>query len=185
MVYLERIRGMLSDKRFRHSLDVRDTAVKLAEFYGADSRKAALAGLLHDCARDLPEEKLLVLARQNHIPVDEVDEALPIILHAPVGALLAERQFGVRDPVVLKAIALHTLGDKDMTLLDKIIFVADKAEPGRAFPGVQELQEIMWRDLDRAMLWCLDAAITMSLRNNELIHPKAVSTRNWIRLKLN
>lgn len=183
--YWDRLRDMLSYKRFKHSLGVRDTAVKLAEIYGADSRKAALAGLLHDCARDLPGEKLLVLARQNHIPVDEVDEALPVILHAPVGALLAGRQFGVQDQAVLQAIALHTLGDKDMTLLDKIIFVADKAEPGRAFPGVQELREIMWRDLDRAMLWCLDAAITMSLRNSELIHPKAVSTRNWIRLKLN
>jgi len=183
--YLERLRGMLGYKRLQHSLGVSDTSIRLAEFYGADRERAAIAGLLHDCARDLPGGELLALARQNRVPVDEVEETMPVLLHAQVGALLAKRKFGVQDEAVLMAIALHTLGDKTMTLLDKIIFVADKAEPGRVFPGVQELREMMWRNLDRALLWCLDAAIIMSARNGKLIHPRAVNTRNGVRLKLN
>ncbi|WP_449241592.1 bis(5'-nucleosyl)-tetraphosphatase (symmetrical) YqeK [Desulfoscipio gibsoniae] len=182
--YLKCLKGMLSDKRLRHSLKVSNTAVRLAELYGADCEKAALAGLLHDCARDLPNDELLTLARHNRVPVDSIDEARPVLLHASVGALLAKRQFSVQDEAVLQAIALHTLGDETMTLLDKIVFVADKVEPDRSFPGVGELREIARRNLDRALLCCFDAAIMLSVRNGDLIHPRAVRARNGIRLKM-
>ncbi|AGL02711.1 bis(5'-nucleosyl)-tetraphosphatase (symmetrical) YqeK [Desulfoscipio gibsoniae] len=182
--YLECLRGMLGYKRIQHSLGVRVTASRLAELYGADREQAAIAGLLHDCGRDLPGEELLALARQHLVPVDDIEEALPVLLHAPVGALLARQQFGVEDEAVLRAIDLHTLGGETMTLLDKIVFVADKMEPGRVFPGVAELRQIAQQNLDRAVLWCFDAAITLSVRNGELIHPRAVHARNGVRLKL-
>ncbi len=180
--YIERLQGMLGNKRLEHSLAVSDMAAGLAELYGADRQQAALAGLLHDCARDLPSEELLAMARQNGVPVDDVEEVMPVLLHAPVGALLARRRFGVQDKAVLRAIALHTLGDETMTLLDKIVFVADKVAPGRRFPGVEELRQIAQQNLDRALLCCFDAAIILSVRRGELIHPRAVQARNGINI---
>jgi len=178
--YIELLQGMLGEKRLDHSLAVRDTAAGLAGLYGVDRRQAAVAGLLHDCARDLPGEEMLAIARENSLPFNDVEEINPVLLHAPVGALLARRQFGVQDQAVLRAIALHTLGDEKMTLLDKIVFVADKAAPGRNFPGVEELRQIARQNLERALLCCFDVAIILSVRRGELIHPKAVQARNGI-----
>lgn len=183
--YLERLRGMLDTKRFEHSLGVMDTAVRLAELYGADRDKAAVAGLLHDCARDMPGDELLALARQFDLPVNGVERALPVLLHAPVGAELARREFGVDNIPVLRSIALHTLGGESMTLLDKIVFVADKIEPGRRYPGVENIREAARRDLGRALLGCFDMAIGLSLRAGEPVHPVTVNARNRLLLALN
>lgn len=180
--YTERLQGMLSNKRLEHSLAVSATAACLAELYGANRRQAAMAGLLHDCARALPDGKLLTIARENNVPVDEVEEAKPVLLHAPVGALLARRQFDVQDQVILQAIALHTVGDTVMNLLDKILFVADKIEPRRKFPGVDELRQLASQNLDRALLSCFDYAILQAVRRGELIHPRAVQSRNRINM---
>jgi predicted HD superfamily hydrolase involved in NAD metabolism len=178
--YIKRLQGMLGNKRLEHSLAVSETAAGLAELYGADRQQAAVAGLLHDCARELPGEELLALARENSVPVDDIEEIKPVLLHAPVGALLARQQFGVLDQVVLHAIEVHTLGDETMTLLDKIVFVADKVEPGRKSPGVEELRQIASQNLDRVLLRCFDAAIMLSVRRGELIHPRAVQARNGV-----
>jgi len=176
--YLERLQSMLSDKRLKHSLGVSATAAYLAELYGADREQAEVAGLLHDCARDMTGGELLALARENNLPVDEVEVVKPTLLHAQVGAMLARRQLGVLDYAVLRAIEVHTLGDVTMTLLDKVLFVADKTEPGRKTPGVDELRQIAAQNLDQALSACFDAAIVLSVHKGELIHPRTVQARN-------
>ncbi|KAF1084459.1 putative nicotinate-nucleotide adenylyltransferase [Sporotomaculum syntrophicum] len=180
--YIERLQGMLGNKRLEHSLAVSATAVGLAELYGADRRQAEMAGLLHDCARELSDVELLAMARENHVPVVEVEELKPVLLHAPVGALLARRQFGVLDQAVLQSINLHTLGDAAMTLLDKIVFLADKTEPGRNYPGVDKLRQLATQNLDQALLYCFDNAILLAVRRGELIHPRIVQARNGINI---
>lgn len=173
---------MLDSKRFRHSVGTSDTAAQLAERYGVDREQAALAGLLHDCARNLPLEQLRSLARQLEQPPGELETKIPVLLHAPVGAALARQEFGVADPGIERAIALHTLGGERMTTLDKIIYVADKIEPGRSFPGVEDLRAMAQVDLDRALLGCFDAAIRYSLLTARPIHPTTIKARNRLLL---
>jgi len=177
---LQRLKGMLDSKRYTHSLRVMDTTVRLAGIYGADREKAAVAGLLHDCAREVPGERLLALARQHALEITKVEEALPVLLHAPVGALMARWDFGVHNIAVLRAISRHTLGGVSMSLLDKIVFVADKVEPGRRFPGVQKLRDEAEQDLDRALLRCFDMAINLSVQKGEPVHPLTVMARNQL-----
>ncbi|MCG8401479.1 MAG: bis(5'-nucleosyl)-tetraphosphatase (symmetrical) YqeK [Firmicutes bacterium] len=176
--YVKRLKGMLDPEKFEHSLGVRDTAVRLARINGVDEERAALAGLLHDCARCLPEDRILEMAGRFAIPHTEVEMALPVLLHAPLGAELARREFGVSDQAVLRAISVHTLGDADMAMLDKVVFVADKAEPGRRFSGVEEIRRKMCADLDRALLACYDLSIGFALQNGAPVHPTMIEARN-------
>jgi len=182
--YLQKLRGMLDAKRLNHSLGVRDVAVYLARLHGAEPDRAALAGLLHDCARNLPGGELLALARSYGIPVSGVEQVLPVLLHAPVGARLVREQFGVEDEAVLGAIARHTLGDGTMHLLDKVVFVADKVEPGRRFSGVENIRALARRDLNRALLACFDMAIGLALRDGRLLHPQMIDARNRLLLEM-
>ena len=176
--YKERLKGMLNHKRYEHSLGVMNTAVQLAAIHGADVERAALAGLMHDCARGVPGDTLLLMAQEFDLPMHEVDLALPVLLHAPVGAQLARRDFGVQDEVVLQAIAVHTLGDEHMTLLDKVLFVADKVEPGRYFQNVDKLRALAERDIDQALLNCYDLSVSYALRLGDQVHPRMIAARN-------
>ncbi len=176
--YYQRLKEMLKPDRFDHSLGVMEIAAKLAAIHGADAQQAALAGLLHDCARSLPGEALVEMAGEFNLPLHEVDLALPILLHAPVGACLLRRDFGVRDEAVIRAVSVHTLGDGQMTLLDRILFVADKIEPGRYFQGVDELRELAKRDLGRALLQCYDMSLSYALSLGDPVHPQMIEARN-------
>jgi len=176
--YKDRLKGMLNHKRYEHSLGVMNTAMQLATVHGADAEQAALAGLLHDCARCIPEDRLVEMAREFDLSLHEVDLALPVLLHAPVGGRLARRDFGVQDEAVLRAIAVHTLGDKYMTLLDKVLFIADKVEPGRHFQAVDKLRALAKQDLDRALLSCYDMSINYALRLGDQVHPQMITARN-------
>ena len=181
--YLERLQGILSNKRLEHCLNTSSTAVKLAQRYGENLEKAGVAGLLHDCARDLGVQKLLVMAKANCLVIDAIEQAMPVLLHARLGAIVAKQEFGVEDDKILKAITLHTLGEPEMGMLDKIVYIADKTEPGRRFPGVDLLRKKAFEDLDRAVLQSLNMTIELSIRSGELIHPGSVATRNWLLLQ--
>lgn len=178
--YLERLQGILSNKRFEHCLNTSNTAVKLAERHGGDLEKAGVAGLLHDCARDLGANELLAMAEIYGLAIDAIEREMPVLLHARLGATLAQQQFGVDDDQVLKAIALHTLGEPEMGVLDKIVYLADKIEPGRRFPGVELLRKTAFENLDRAVLESLNMTIKLSIQSGGPIHPGAVATRNWL-----
>ena len=180
--YFTILQGILSETRYDHSLRVSAVAAELAELYQADREKASLAGLLHDCAKNLPHAELLRLAKQNGVPVSVVEETKPSLLHAPVGALIAKDRFGVLDGEILQAIALHTVGSENMTLLDKIVFIADKTEPGRDSDDLAELNQIAKQDLDLALLHYFNAAIIEAIHEGELIHPRAVLARNKINI---
>ena len=118
-------------KRFVHTQGVEYTAAALAMRYGEDVERAQVAGLLHDCAKCMGNDKLLSACEKHHIPVTDVERRNPYLLHAKVGSYLAKKEYKVEDPEILSAILYHTTGHPNMTLLEKIIFTADYIEPGR------------------------------------------------------
>ncbi len=143
-------------RRFEHTLGVEYTAAALAMRYGSNMENARTAGLLHDCAKCISDEKRLSICKKNHIKVTEVERKNPFLLHAKVGAYLAREKYGIKDPDILNAIQNHTTGRKNMSLLEKIIFVADYIEPGRKHaPNLAEVRKLAFMDIDRALLMIL------------------------------
>lgn len=168
----------LKHNRYKHSLGVMESAAILAKRYGASEEKAVLAGLLHDCARIYTDKELLEKAAAENIAADAVETASPALLHAKVGAVLAEKKFGIKDAEISAAIRLHTTGGINMTKLDKIIYLADMIEPNRDFPEVDALRKIAKKDLDEAVLMALEQSIRFIMAKGQLIHIDTVMARN-------
>ena len=146
----------LDTSRYRHTLGVMYTAAALAMRYGADLQKAQVAGLLHDCAKCIPNDRKLKLCDKYHLPVSRVEHNSPFLLHAKLGAYLAKKEYGVTDEEILSAINWHTTGRPDMTLLEKIIFVADYIEPMRSkAPNLAQIRQMAFIDLDQAVFMTL------------------------------
>ena len=142
----------LSGKRFQHTLGVAYTAAAMAMKYGVDMKKALVAGLLHDCAKCMSDEKLLKLSEKENIKVTDVERRNPYLLHAKVGAMLANKEYDIDDEEILNAITYHTTGRPGMTDLEKIVFVADYMEPGRdKAPNLEKVRKLAFEDLDEAV----------------------------------
>ncbi len=160
-------------KRFEHTLGVEFTAAALAMRYGCSVTDAQTAGLLHDCAKCLSDEKRVKICERNGIPMSDVERRNPFLLHAKVGAYLAREKYGIRSqPEILDAISYHTTGRENMSLLDKIIFVADYIEPGRRHaPNLPEVRRLAFEDLDRAVLQILADTLEHLKETNGEIDP--------------
>ena len=143
-------------KRYEHTLGVAYTAAALAMRYGADVQSAWLAGLLHDCAKCLSDEKRLSICKKHHISMSDVEKRNPFLLHAKVGSFLAMDKYKVTDPDIINAILNHTTGRPGMSLLEKIVFIADYIEPGRKqAPNLEEVRKLAFIDLDKALVMIL------------------------------
>lgn len=176
------LKTMLHGEKLEHSLGVRKAAIKLADIYGCDIKKASIAGLLHDCAKNFDESKILKLCDDFGIELDNVLKMEVKLLHGPVGAEIAKRKFSVEDEEILDAIRFHTVGKAKMSLLTKIIYLADYIEPGRKFAGVNKLRELAYeyRDLNKALLLGLDRTIKRVVDKGKLLHPKTIEARNYL-----
>lgn len=164
-------------KRFEHTVGVEYTAAALAMRYGCDIRSAQAAGLLHDCAKCLTDEKRLAICKQHGIPITESERRSPFLLHAKVGAFLAGEKYGVKNPDILNAIRSHTTGRQGMSLLEKIIFVADYIEPGRKqAPNLEEIRKLAFVDLDRALLVILEDTLSYLKNSGGDIDPMTEET---------
>ncbi len=142
----------LDKNRYEHTKGVMYTAGCLAMSYGYSVEKAMLAGLLHDCAKCIPNDEKIALCEQRNIIITNVEREHPYLLHAKLGANLAEERYGVSDPEILHAIKVHTTGEADMSLLDKIIYIADYIEPNRnKAPNLTEVRKLAFHDLDACM----------------------------------
>lgn len=175
---IEHLRGRLSAHRLQHSLDVAAEARALASQYGLDPEKAYTIGLLHDYAKGMSGTSLLALAEEHDLIEDETERQVPDLLHAPVGAFLLETELGIRDPELLQAVTVHTLGSMDMSAMDKIIYLADTIEPGRDYPGLERIKCVAGQDLDQAMLLAMDATIRYCLEKGRILHPRTIMVRN-------
>lgn len=178
--YKDKLKSTLSEKRYKHSLGVCDEAVKLAEKYGADTEKAYTAGILHDCAKGYDIEEQIKLCQKYGVVLDDITLACKPVIHAPLGAKIAKAEYGVNDKDVLDAIMCHTVAKKNMSLLDKIIYIADMIEPMRDFDGVEELRKAAYENIDRAFILGLKQSIVFNAQKNKIIHPNTLSAWNYM-----
>lgn len=170
----------LKNKRIPHVLGTEQEAMRLAERYGADVEKARVAALLHDCTKKLNMEEQLALCGQYGIALDELESKALKLLHAKTGAEVARDVFGVDDEIY-RAIWWHTTGHANMTLLEKIIYLADYMEPTRDFPGVEELRKACYEDLDKGLLLGLEMSIEEMTAMGNPVHHATVEARDWVK----
>ena len=148
----KKLKKYIDEMRFHHTMGVMYTAAALAMRYDVDIERAQVAGLLHDCAKCIPNAKKLKICNQQHIPVSEVEKKSPYLLHARLGAYIAKEKYNVTDPEILSAIEFHTTGKPEMTMLEKIIFIADYIEPMRSkAANLPEIRKLAFQDIDRAV----------------------------------
>ncbi|MFZ7130818.1 MAG: bis(5'-nucleosyl)-tetraphosphatase (symmetrical) YqeK [Eubacteriales bacterium] len=186
MIYEEiqdKVRLMLSPKRFEHALGVKYWAEILAHKYGCDIEKARIAAISHDCAREYPIEELIQIAENRDPELDEVTMMEPQLLHGSVGSIIAKNKLGINDDEILSAIRYHTTGKTQMTLLDKIIYISDVIEESRCYDGVERVRQLVMEDLDSALILSLDNTIRYVLSIHGLLHPRTIEARNDLLLK--
>lgn len=153
----EELKSILKPSRYQHSLGVENVATDLAAIYAYDMDKAGLAGILHDCARNLSDNELLCECAKYGLPVTDAEGKCPYLLHAKLGALYARIRYGVGDEDILNAIYFHTTGRPAMTLPEKIIFTADYIEPNRKpLPRIRIIRELAYDNLDLAVCMILE-----------------------------
>ncbi len=146
------LKKVLTDKRYEHTLGVAYSAMCLAMVYDTDIKKAELAGLLHDNAKCMSDEKLLKKCKKHNLNMSEIEKEQPYLLHAKLGAFYAGEKYGVCDKDIISAVYYHTTGHPDMTMLEKIIFVADYIEPGRnKAHNLSEIRKLSFSDIDKAV----------------------------------
>lgn len=173
-------RGRLSAKRYGHTLRVAEMAEDLARAHGLDPGRARLAALLHDAARELSPEEFLGLADDWDLPVGEPERESPKLLHGPVAAELARRELGVEDGEVLDAVREHTTGRPGMGPLSLVLYVADKIEPARDYPSVENLRRLAREDLRGAAAESLRRSIAHNEERGRPTHPASAETLAWL-----
>ncbi len=173
-------RERLSAKRYGHTLRVAETAEDLARAHGLDPARARLAALLHDAARETPSVEFLGLAEDLGLSVGGPERESPKLLHGPVAAELARRELGVEDGEVLEAIRAHTTGRPGMGPLSLVLYVADKIEPARDYPSVENLRRLARRDLRAAAAESLRRSIAHNEERGRPTHPASVEALGWL-----
>jgi predicted HD superfamily hydrolase involved in NAD metabolism len=174
------LKDALSNQRYEHSLRVRDTSVELAKHYGADPNKASLAGLVHDCAKNMKDEEIINIIEKYGHNIEGIYKRTPNLMHGLAGALIGRHIMGIEDEDVFNAVCYHTTGRKNMTILEKIIYIADYIEPMRNFPGVEELRKATYINIDEALLLSFDNTIKYVIDRGQLLHLDTIEARNSI-----
>ena len=174
----------LSQRRYEHTRNVEKLAVRLAERNGVSEEKAALAALLHDIAKELPKDRMLQLIAENDIIAEGAAKHLPPVWHGAAAAVLAKTEYGVEDEEILSAIRCHTTGKADMSLLDKIIYLADMTSAERDWPGVDELRKLEMQDLDRALCDALKRSIDFVEEKGGTLDPESVAAYEYAKAQL-
>ncbi len=180
---IEELKKRLDSARFVHSLEVAELSKELARRFGEDEEKAYLAGILHDCAKKIPNDEAIKKCMEFGIKLNEVELKNPALIHAPLGAEIAKREFGIKDSDIYNAIKNHTVARAGMSNLEKIVYVADMAEPGRDFEGVNEIRKLLKENLDDAVLCALKFTLKFNIDREKLVHPGTIDAWNDIKLK--
>jgi len=182
---LQIVKDQITPHRYQHTLGVVKTAVYLAQKYGADVEKAEIAAIFHDYAkfRDVGEMEEII-RKTDSIPNDllEYDKEL---YHAPVGAYLVEHEVGIKDAEVLQAIRYHTTGRPNMSCLEKVVCLADYIEPGRHFPGVDEVRKMAEVDLDQALCHSLENTILFLQKKGQKVYPLTEEAHSFLKQENN
>ncbi len=177
------LKERLNKERFKHTLAVADTAEEIAKKVDVSVDRARKAGLLHDYAKNLSKEEIMTLAylarkEEPGLKIDDMEINLSPVLHAPVGAYLVKRDYGLAEEDILEAIRYHTIGSPDMGKLAQIIFVADFIEPNRDFPCIDKVRESLKTDLHDIIILICNHTIKYNIEQGRLIHPNTLFMRN-------
>lgn len=176
--YKKIVRPLLSDKRYYHSVCVSKAAKELAQKYGADAQKAETAGILHDIMKDLPPERQLAKMEQYGIRLTDVERSAQKLWHAMLGAAYLKNELHIDDPEILNAVRYHTTGRRDMTLMDKILFIADFISADRDYPGVEKLRQAARNSLEEALMEGFCYTIADLANGKKAIHPDTIEAYN-------
>lgn len=176
----------LEEKRYEHTIGVADTAACLAMRYGYDVEKAYVAGLLHDCAKCIENDKKISLCKKYSVELSKVEIENPFLIHAKLGVALAKEKYRVDDEDILNSIKYHTTGKANMSLLEKIIFSADYIEPGRKkILGLDEIRNIIFIDFDKAIYIILENTLQHLKNKNQIIDETSLSAYNYYKELVN
>lgn len=176
----EKVKEVQDEKRFEHTQGVEFTAAALAMRYGADVQSAQIAGILHDCAKCLSDKKKVNICKKHQIEITDIEEKNPFLLHAKAGAYLAEHEYGIEDRDILNAIEFHTTGRANMSLLEKIVFIADYIEPGRTkAQNLDEIRKIAFENIDLGMVVILKNTLQYLKGTGEEIDPSTENTLQY------
>jgi predicted HD superfamily hydrolase involved in NAD metabolism len=176
----KKLKKEIDESRYNHTLGVMYTASCLAMAHGIDPYPAQLAGLLHDCAKCIPDKQKFQMCEKYNIVLTQSEIANPKLIHAKLGAYLAQKEYGISDPEIQSAIRYHTTGCPNMTLLEKIIYIADYIEPNRAtLPNFPEVRRLAFSDIDAALYQILEDSLSYLSGKNNVVDPMTEATYNY------
>ena len=173
----EILKSMLSPARYIHSVNVAKMCVELAGKWNVDRKTAHLMGMLHDIAKDIDKTIAIKMCDELNAQVDGIERTMPQLIHPKLGAELVKCYFNIKEGIITSAIRCHTVGKIGMNIYDKILFVADMCEEGRSFEGVEKIREEAFKDLDKAVVMCIDSTIAFTKRRGFFVHPMAYALR--------
>lgn len=181
--YKKILEGKLTAKRYFHSLCVADEAKRLAGLYGADSEKAYLAGLLHDITKNLPEKEHLKIFEGFGIMLTDIEKNAFKLWHAISGTAYLEKVLDIKDSEILLAVRYHTTAKEDMSLLQKVLYIADFTSQDRDYDDVDVMRKLADKSLDSAMVYALKYTIKELCDKNAAIHPDTFNAYNQLMLR--
>lgn len=167
------------ERRYRHSIGVMEMSEKLAIHYGCDAERCKKAALMHDLAKTMPNKKKLEYVEDNKLKVTKTEIMVPGILHGKIAADICKKKYGF-DKEMCDAIENHTTGRANMSLMEKIIYVADAVEINRDYSDVKYYRDLAFEDLDRAVLEIVDFVIEDNIKKGNIILEKSIESRNFI-----
>lgn len=175
----------LDENRYHHTLGVMYTSASMAMRYDVDVQKALYAGLLHDCAKCIPSDKKIRLCEKYGLPVSSVEKENPSLLHARLGAYLAHEKYGVKDEEIIYAIESHTTGRPGMSMLEKIVYIADYIEPGRReLPNMADVRQFAFRDIDECLYRILKDSLVYLDSKNITVDPMTQRTYDYYKKEM-
>lgn len=169
----------LSKKRYTHSLNVADAALKLAEKYGADIEKAYLAGLVHDICKEVPTDEQLAMAQKCRQGIDETEKKIPALYHAAAGSWYGENVLHIHDEDILNAVRYHTTGRAGMSRLEECVYLADLISEDRTYKDVGRMRRLAFEDINGAMLEAARFTLSDVIAKGSFIPENSMQTYNY------
>lgn len=179
------LRKYLTVDRYEHTEGVMYTAAALAMAHNYDMENALVAGLLHDCAKCIPDAKKIKLCEKYKVEVTDVEKANPFLLHAKAGAIIAREKYDIQDEEILDAIRCHTTGKPGMSLLDKIIYIADYIEPNRnKAPNLEDVRRLAYQDIDICLYKILSDTLAYLRGSSKTMDSMTLQTYNYYKQQM-
>lgn len=174
------VKKKLGEKNYKHSLNVLEAGLILSKNFNVSEEKVAVAALLHDYAKELTLKEAKTLILEREFPMDDKSIIDMNIVHGEIASFIAKMDFGIEDKDILNAIKYHTTGREKMSVLEKIVYLADVIEPSREFYGVNNIRQMSIIDLDQAVLMAMDSSLSYLIKIKSLIHLDTIYARNYI-----